>query len=153
MSNGNGLSLLVIVVIVLIVLFVLWNCKITCSGFREGYTKSCFNTTCGSFRRSPVDYIYKQPGDWTRNPHHQADPGNYYQPVHLAPVDNYPEQRRQDAGELFMQYQNDWQGCGFQSKYLPNDEKTRFDLAEAGRFDARRVLANMRHPRHQSLEY
>lgn len=145
MDNRNGVTLLIIVVIVLVVLFVLFRCKLNCN-VREGYTRSCFSSKCSEFERSPVDFVYKVPGTFRRNPHYQADPGNYYQTLQ-APIDLYAEERRQNAGELFQQYENTWEGCGKIPEYLPNDEKTRFDFSESGKLKSRRILANMYHPR------
>lgn len=115
---------------------------------QENYTRSCLGNTC-RMTRSPVDYAFKNPCGWQRNPHWQANPGSEHQPLEYGPIDFYPDSRRMDEnnGVLFQQYSNSWRGCGQDQMLLINDEKGRFDLENVGDHGARVVMDDLPHPR------
>lgn len=99
---------------------------------REGYTHSILGQQC-AMSRSPVDYI----SDPKMNPHYQADPGAWRQPLEHG-VDVHREYR--DNPNLDAQYRGDWQGAGNGMGSLTNDSKTRFDLTNAGNLQAVRDM-------------
>lgn len=112
---------------------------------REGYTRSCLNNDCKGLQRTPVDYAFKYPHGWQRNPHWKANPADKYQPLEYGPIDFFPGDRKLAAnnGVLFQQYGQYWKGCGQPGVYLTNDEKNRFDLTNVGDYGARQQLDDM----------
>lgn len=145
-NNSNG-TLIVVIVAVVALLFILGGCTLSCSKGREGYTRAGLGNQCAGMQRTPVDYAFKSPNGWQRNPHWQVDPSNEHQPLDYGPVDFWKDSRRLAAGELFQQYSNNWQGCGKQLTTIANDETNRFDLTQGGNVHARRVLDNSYNPR------
>ena len=146
--NGNVLTIVIIVILVSAVLFILGSCKLECKDdLREGYVRSCLAGDCYGLQRSPVDYAFKYPHGWQRNPHYKADSSNKYQPLEYGPIDFWDDAHKLDNGELFKQYGNWWKGCGKNLVYLTNDEKNRFDLTNVGDYGARQVLDDMYNPR------
>ncbi len=152
----SGTVVILLVVLVLAVLFVVGKCSFSCStksGYQrpliEGYKRSCLANDCFGLQRTPVDYAFKYPHGWQRNPHWQAFPGDEHQPLDYGPIDFHLDARRLNAnhGVLFQQYRQDWGGCGKNQVYLVNDSKNRFDLTNVGDQGAREVLDDMYNPR------
>lgn len=144
----SGTVLILILIIIAVVLFLVGGCKLHCS-LKEGYKRSCLANDCYGLQRTPVDYAFKYPHGWQRNPHYQANPRDEHQPLAYGPIDFYSDSRRLHKydGVLFQQYRNDWPGCGKDMVYLTNDEKNRFDLTNIGDQGARNQLDNMYNPR------
>jgi hypothetical protein len=145
------LSLSVIIIIILIIaagVFLWRGCSLKCS-MKEGYKRSCLGNDCYGLQRTPVDYAFKYPNGWQRNPHWQANPADEHQPLDYGPVDLWADGRRLEKhnGVLFQQYRDDWQGCGKNLVYLTNDEKNRFDLRNLGDVGASSELDDMWNPR------
>lgn len=156
MNQLSGLSLLLIVILVLAILFLVGGCSLSCGelftkgkGIKEGYKRSCLAGDCYGLQRTPVDYAFKYPEGWQRNPHYITYPADEHQPLDYGPIDFHQDQRRLDNqnGVLFQQYGNMWQGCGKQLSSLTNDDKNRFDLRNIGDYGAGVVLDNMYNPR------
>lgn len=140
-------TVFLIVVIVAAVVIAVCIFKVRCTT-QENYIRSCIGNNC-RVNRTPVDYAFKNPCGWQRNPHWQANPGNEHQPLEYGPIDFYPDSRRMDCndGVLFQQYANTWRGCGKDQVLLINDEKGRFDLTNHGDVGARRIMDDLNHPR------
>lgn len=136
--------MLLIAVLILGILFVVFRCKLICNK-REGYTRSCLGNDCFGLQRTPVDYAFKNPNGWQRNPHYKANPSDKHQPLDYGPIDFYPDLRKlnKNNGVLFQQYRQDWKGCGKNQVYLTNDSKNRFDLTNIGDQGARVQLDDM----------
>lgn len=151
-AKVSGTVVVLVAALVLAVMFVVGRCVLRCGDSTEGYRRSCLGGDC-SFQRSPVDHanafgIAPTVG-WESNPHYQADPSNEHQPLGYGPVDLEEDLRKVGSGEMYAQYRNDWRGCGGQDGVMePNDEKTRFDLENAGDHQQRVMLDNEYHPRH-----
>ena len=157
----SGTVLLLLVVLAVIVLFLVGGCSLSCSqksGFKqgtqedstiEGYKRSCLANDCFGLQRTPVDYAFKYPHGWQRNPHYQANPADEHQPLDYGPIDLYPDIRKlnKNNGVLFQQYRQDWKGCGKDTVYLTNDSKNRFDLTNIGDQGARVQLDDLYSPR------
>lgn len=147
----SGTVVLCVAVLVVIVLFLVGRCTLSCKApLKEGYKRSCLGNDCTGMQRTPVDYAFKYPHGWQRNPHWKADPSNEHQPLDYGPIDLYPDARRLAAhnGVLFQQYRQYWGGCGKKNTvYLTNDEKNRFDLTNIGDEGARNQLEDMYNPR------
>ena len=158
MHNSETICFL-IAILVIVLLFVLFKCKLDCSGEEkfttgtkdkpliEGYERSCLGNDCYGLQRTPVDYVQKHPHGWQRNPHWKANPSSKYQPLEFGPIDLTADATRLAKGELFKQYGNNWKGCGKQDGTLVNDSKNRFDLTAVGDNGARQQLNNLYNPR------
>jgi len=144
----SGTVLILCIIVIVAIIFLVGGCSLKCS-MKEGYKRSCLGNDCYGLQRTPVDYAFKHPHGWQRNPHWQANPADEHQPLDYGPIDFYSDQRRLNAnnGVLFQQYRNDWKGCGKDTVYLTNDEKNRFDLTNIGDQGARVQLDNMWNPR------
>jgi len=146
--NGNILTIVIIVILVLAVLFLIGSCKLDCtSNIREGYIRSCLGGDCYGLQRTPVDYAFKYPHGWQRNPHYRTDPSVKYQPLDYGPVDLWADARKLGTGKIFKQYDNWWAGGGRNLVHLSNDEKNRFDLTNIGDYSGRQALDDMYSPR------
>lgn len=146
----SGTTLGVLAVLVVVVLFVFSGCSLSCKsgysrGTREGYKRATLGNQCQGMQRSPVDYAFKNPGGWQRNPHWRTEPSVKYQPLEFGPIDFYADSRRlnENDGVLFQQYRNDWKGCGRETLDMANDEKNRFDLTNVGDQGARVQLDDL----------
>ena len=145
-TRMNNYCLVIFVVVAVSVAIVLLSSK--CNGMLEGYKRSCLGQTC-RMARTPVDYAFKTPNGWQRNPHWQANPADKYQPLTEGPIEFYPDIKNLNAnnGVLFKQYGNEWKGCGKDQVYLINDSKTRFDLENLGDHWPREIMDSLPHPR------
>lgn len=149
MQNGNGFIVLILVILLVVALvFMAGRCRLSCN-MVEGYERSILGNDCYGLQRTPVDFAFKNPYGWQRNPHWRADPSDEYQPLDYGPIDFYSDRRRLNAtnGVLFQQYRNDWRGCGRSITTLRNDEKNRFDLTNVGDQGARVQLDGLYNPR------
>jgi len=150
MKSMSGSTLLLIIIVILAVIFLVYGCTLKCKSIKEGYRRSCLGNECNGLQRSPVDYAFKNPNGWQRNPHWQSCPSIEYQPLDYGPIDFYYDSRRLDKnnGVLFQQYRNDWEGRnGVDTKYMANDSKNRFDLTTAGSQGGRNLLDSVYTPR------
>lgn len=150
----SGTAVVLIIVVVVIILFLIGKCSLSCSSYKkgsvEGYKRACLGGDCYGLQRTPVDYAFKYPHGWQRDPHWRTLPTVKYQPLDYGPIDFYPDTRRMDEqhGVLFQQYRNDWQGVGRELNDLANDEKNRGDLMFVGDYTASSdVMSNMWNPR------
>jgi len=146
----SSTTVALVVVLVVLLLFLIGGCTLSC-GSKEGYKHTSIGSECGFHTRTPVDFAFKYPNGWQRNPHYQAYPGINYQPLEYGPVDlyRYSREMNKDGTLLFRQYRNDWRGLGNPGDVpIINDEKTRFDFGDVGDTGARRELENVHHERH-----
>jgi hypothetical protein len=148
---SNTVAVLVIATVV--IALVLW-------GRKRHTTKEPFERTCMTaagnctFVRTPVDYVYKTttevPTKIGRDyPHYVGNPTDKAQPLADGYVDlekDYNKLVNQDL--LWRQYENDWGGCGNDTPYIVNDEKTRAQLSDTGDIWAVRQLLGMATPAH-----
>lgn len=139
-------TLCIVCVLAVIGLAVWWFC-FKGKSVKEGYKRSCLANDCYGLQRTPVDYAFKNPDGWQRNPHWQANPSSEYQPLDQGPIDFFQARRKLHNKTLFKQYRGDWGGCGNDAVTLTNDEKNRFDLTNVGDYGARLQLDDMRNPR------
>ena len=161
MHNSESVCLF-LAILVVVILFVVFKCKLDCSGGEEkftkgtqdkplieGYNRACLAADCFGMQRTPVDYAMKYQGGWQRNPHWQTLPSVKYQPLDFGPVDLEADSRRLAAnnGVLFQQYGNNWEGMGSQDMSIANDIKNRYDLTAAGNYGARQQLDDLYTPR------
>jgi len=148
-------NIMIGIAVLLVVLFFVGGCKIMCNkqGFStgtqkniEGFQRQCLGGTCAGMQRSPVDYAFKNPSGWQRNPHWKSYTQINYQPLEFGDVDFFRYSRELAAGELFDQYREGWLGIGKQATSMANDEKNRFDLTWMGDVGARNQLDDMYNP-------
>ena len=143
MSNYYCLVFFVVIALCVAIVLLRDRCNL-----QEGYKRSCLGQTC-RMARTPVDFVFKTPDGWQRNPHWQANPADKYQPLEGGPINFYPDLDRlnKSDGVLFQQYGNQWKGCGKDEVYLINDSKTRMDLENVGYDWPRQILDDLPHPR------
>jgi hypothetical protein len=141
MEVSNKVAITVIAsVIVLIIVYSL------CAK-RDNFTRTCgtADQNC-QFARSPVDYAFVSQTEVPEKkgmlfPHMMADPTDK-----TFPLEDYPinlirdEDKLWDPKKLWVQYENDYPGCGNGQPYIVNDETTRFNLVDVGDFWAERIL-------------
>lgn len=140
---------LVLILVAVIAAVVFFNmCSVKCKmPEREGYIRSSLGNVCQGLQRTPVDYAFKHPDGWQRNPHYQVYPGVHYQPLEDGPIDFHQDSRRLEKyGHLFQQYGQNWNGCGKELIYLRDDEKNRFDLTNVGEQGVRRQMDDFDNP-------
>lgn len=154
MKVSNTVAVLVIV-LVLLGLYI-WNgCKLHSKDDKEKFTRTCLtgDTNC-KFVRSHVDYMY---GDDTDIPSKKGLPFPHAianEQDKLRPLDDgrinliQDEQKLWDPNLLWVQYENDWKGCGNNKPYIVNDDKTRWSLEDVGDVWAARILESQRLPEH-----
>ena len=152
MAEKISVSVLILLVILLIIiLFLVGKCGIVCGNkkVQENYKRSCLAQGTCDFHRTPVDYVQKNCKGLMNDPHWIANPANKYQPLELGTVDMWADSRRlnKNNGLLFQEFSQNFPGCGSGPVYLPNDEKTRFDLVNLGDLDYVRELKDMYSPR------
>jgi hypothetical protein len=144
-KNHIIFAVLIVAAFVIGLVFYKRGCKLSCN--REGYKRSCLANDCYGLQNTPVDYAFKYPRGWQRNPHWEANPADKYQPLEYGPVDFFDDTRKLISGTLYKQYRNDWEGCGNSTVFLVNNEKTRFDLRNVGDVQAAVLLDNAYHLR------
>ena len=140
----SGTAVFLIVLLIIVVLFMVGKCSLSCST-KEGYTRAVLGNQCQGLQRTPVDYAFKNPHGWQRNPHYRAYPGDEHQPLDYGPIDFHQDARRLDEndGVLFQQYRSDFLGVGIQDGTIGNDSKNRFDLTNVGDYGARQQMDDM----------
>jgi hypothetical protein len=156
MQVSNTVAAL-IVVLVLLGLYI-WNgCKMNLKKYdeKEDFTRTCLtgDSNC-KFVRSHVDYVYGDDTDIPMKkgmpfPHAIANLQDKRRPLDQGRIDLIKdEQLLWDPKKLWVQYENDWKGCGDGKPYIVNDDKTRWSLKDVGDVWAARILEAQRTPAH-----
>jgi len=138
-------TILIIIAIAAACAFFFFGCKITCSK-REGFQRQCLGGTCSGMQRSPVDYAMKSPEGWQQNPHYEALASVRFQPLDFGPIDLWSDVRKLDSGEMFKQYDQEWEGTGSQIFHMANDEKNRENNLDIGNYQFAETMSNLYSP-------
>lgn len=173
MKVSNTAAVLIIA-LVLLGLYLMGGCKKNTEN--EGFTRTCTSadTNC-RFVRSPVDYAFETQTEIPAHmnmdfPHLMGNPTDKLQPLDdpcsgmivqtpQGPRPSLPcgktrinliadEEKLIHPDRLWVQYENDYKGCGNGKPYIVNDDKTRHELADIGDEWAVRVLDHQRLPEH-----
>lgn len=169
----STMNAVLIIAIVLLGLYLLGGCG-KGKGPDEKFTRTCTSadTNC-KFVRTPVDYIYETQTEIPAHvgmkfPHLMGNPSDELQPLDDPCVGNIgpdgkpvrdacstthinlmsDEDKLYDPAKLWVQYDNDYKGCGNGKPYIVNDDKTRFQLRAVGDEWAARILEHQRLPEH-----
>lgn len=139
----SGTVVVLLIVLVVVILFLAGGCTLRCNK-REGYKRTCLAQDTCDLKRTPVDYVEKNCNGLRNDPHWMANPGHKYQPFHTAgKMELFEGAKRLAEGKLFSEFGQYYKGCGSGPVYLPNDEKTRFDLTNLGDLSTVRKLQDM----------
>lgn len=154
MQVSNTVAILIIALL-LLGLYIFNGCKLGKSQDKEDFTRTCLtgDTNC-KFVRSHVDYAYGNDTSIPMKkdlpfPHAIANEQDKLRPLNEGRINLIKdEEKLWNPDKLWVQYENDWKGCGNGKPYIVNDDKTRFLLREVGDEWAARILEAQRTPAH-----
>lgn len=135
----------IIIVVVVVALLGIW--AYLYSRNSDGYRRCPLGNNCFGLTRTPVDFVFKNPGFHKRNPHWIADPSSEYQPLDHGPIDLQNDLRRLNENDGHIgrdRFCDVWNSY----KLLSNDEKNRHDLLSVGDYGERKQLESLPHPRY-----
>lgn len=172
----SNTAAVMIIALVLLGLYLMGGCRMRGKNSDEKFTRTCTSadTNC-RFVRTPVDYAFETQTEIPAHmnmdfPHLMGNPADKLQPLDdpcsgeiiqtvNGPMASKPcgktrinlitdESKLIHPDKLWVQYENDYKGCGNGKPYIVNDDKTRFQLREVGDEWAVRVLEHQRVPEH-----
>lgn len=141
----SGTVVILLIVLLVVILFLVGGCTLKCNNnSKEGYKRTCLQQDTCDLKRTPVDYVQKGCDGYSQYPHFLANSGHKYQPLTDAKgLAFWRGLERLEKNKLFDEFSNYYKGCGHGGVYLPNDEKTRFDLTNLGDLTTVRKLRDL----------